>query len=191
MVSCGKVVHGGARRGGADHELFAHHLGEALHRRGVPDIGDVGLAVGRAEPDQFCGIEMRRRRLQQRRRRDAVERHADRGAVIRPERVKLIDHEQPAGGRLVLHDDARDARDMRRHVARHDAGEQVVGAARRRADDEADLLAAVEVCDVVGGWRVSRTRSSARACDPSDAKRERNHNHGRRVWIPVLAARPE
>ena len=157
-MSCGKVVHGGARRGGADHELFAHRVGELLHRRGVPDIGDVRLAVGRAEPDQLCRIEMRRRRLQQWRRRNAVERHADRRAVLRAERVKLVDHEEPAGGRLVLHDDARVAGNMRRHMARHDAGEQVVSAARRRADDETDLLAAVEVCDVAGGvgWRDSK-----------------------------------
>ena len=40
---------------------------------------------------------------------------------------------------------------MRADMARHDAGEQIIGAARRRADDEADLLAAVEVFDVVGG----------------------------------------
>ena len=40
---------------------------------------------------------------------------------------------------------------MRADMARHDAGEQIVSAARRRADDEADLLAAVEVFDVVGG----------------------------------------
>ena len=40
---------------------------------------------------------------------------------------------------------------MRADMARHDAGEQIIGAARRRADDEADLLAAVEVRDVVGG----------------------------------------
>src|SRR6202044_172834 len=83
--------------------------------------------------------------------RDAVERHADRGAVVRPERVELIDHQQPAGGRLVLHDDARRARDMRTDMARHEAGEQIVGAARRRADDEAELLAAVKVRDVAGG----------------------------------------
>ena len=42
---------------------------------------------------------------------------------------------------------------MRADMARHDAGEQVVGAARRRADDEADLFATVEICDVVGGAR--------------------------------------
>ena len=42
---------------------------------------------------------------------------------------------------------------MRADMARHDAGEQIIGAAWRRADDEADLLAAVEICDVVGaGW---------------------------------------
>ena len=40
---------------------------------------------------------------------------------------------------------------MRADMARHDAGEQIVSAARRRTDDEADLLAAVKVCDVVGG----------------------------------------
>ena len=59
---------------------------------------------------------------------------------------------------------------MRADMARHDAGEQIISAARRRADDETDLLAAIKTCDVVGGARRS-AGLSVTARNEDDAKK--------------------
>ena len=144
-----EIVHGGAGRGRADDELSGECVCESLHRRGMPDIGDVRLAMGAADPDQPRSVVMGGRGLEQRIGGDRIERHADHGAVVRAERVKLVGHRNAAGGRLVLHDDQWVARDVLADMARDEPSEQVIGASRARADDKADPLATVKARHVV------------------------------------------
>jgi hypothetical protein len=63
--------------------------------------------------------------------------------------VELVGHRHAAGGRLVLHDDARMARDVVDDVTRDNACEQVVAAADRGTHDHPQLLALVERGDIV------------------------------------------
>ena len=160
-----EIDHGGAGRGGADDYFLGGELGDARNRHRVPHEGDVGLAVGAAEPDQLRGVELRARH-QERRGRDAVDRDADDGAVLGPLREELVGHHHAAGGRLVLHDDNWIAGDMIADVARDNAREQVVAAACGRADHKAQLLAFVEGADIFlsrrGRARAEQNRTEGR-----------------------------
>ena len=72
-----------ARRLRAHDNLGGLGVFELLHRRVVPDVEHLRLAVGAAETVELGGVEARAGGLQQRRRRHAVERRADHGAVER------------------------------------------------------------------------------------------------------------
>ena len=78
----------------------------------MPDVQHLRFAVGAAEIDELGGIEARAGGLQQRRRRHAVERRADHGAVERAVVVERVGHRQAARARLVLHDDRGIARNV-------------------------------------------------------------------------------
>ena len=128
---------------------FCQEIGVALHRRRVPDIGDLDFAIGAAEPVELGRVEAHARRLEQRRGRHSIDGCADDGAVARLGIVERARHREACGARLVLDDDGRIARDIFADSARHDARADVVTGARRRTDDEADLLALIEGGDVL------------------------------------------
>ncbi len=120
------VVLRGAGRLRAGHHFGVGDVGERLHRRGVPHIGHLRFAVGAAEPHHLHRIEAHARRLKQRRRRQAVERCADRGAVERAVGDELVHHGHAAGAGLVLHDDGGIAGDVFAPVPLQRAGSDVV-----------------------------------------------------------------
>jgi hypothetical protein len=122
--------------------------GDALDRRGVPHERDIGFAIGAADPDQLGRVELGAR-LQQRRRRDAVDRDPDHGAVLGALAIELVGHDRAAGSRLVLHDEVRTARNVVDDVAGDDARKQIVATAHRRADHHPQLLAPIERGDIV------------------------------------------
>jgi len=69
----------------------------------------------------------------------------DRGAVLGRDRVEVVGGAQAAGARHVLHHDIGIARDVAAEMARQQARDDVVTAARPVADDQIDLLALVEI----------------------------------------------
>ena len=81
---------------------------------------------------------------------------ADHGAVLGRDGVEVVEELQAAAAGDVLHGDGRLAGDVPAHVARDGAGDQVIAAARGRADAQLDGLAFVEGRDLVlrgGGER--------------------------------------
>ena len=107
---------------------------EALHRRRVPHVGDLGLAIGAAEPDQLVRIEAHGGGLEQRRGRHAVERGADRGAVNGPAMNSWLVIVGLPGARLVLHDHGR--------LARNVLGQEAQRPRRSRSDPVAAMIRA-------------------------------------------------
>ncbi len=66
------------------------------------------------------------------------------GAVLRGCRINVVGRAHAAGSRHVLHDDVRVARDMIAHVAREQAGIEIIAAAGAETDHDVDRLALVE-----------------------------------------------
>src|SRR5262245_13192278 len=83
-IGYGREVHGGrARRGGADDELGSLEVFQRLGRRGVPDSGDLDLAISRADPVEPGGVEFGGLRLEKWRRRQPIDGKAERRAGMR------------------------------------------------------------------------------------------------------------
>ena len=97
-----------------------------------------------ADPVELQRIEIRVRVLHEGEVGNVAADRAEHGAVLRRLVVEKIGRDQRAGARHVLDDEVRIAGNILAHVARDDPRPGVV-VARRRADDDADLLAAVEV----------------------------------------------
>jgi len=126
-------------------------LGDRLHRRvGAhhQDVGVAGEARRRAEPDELARIELDVGivRDQSDQRHIAAE-QTDCGAVLGRDRVEVVGGAQAAGARHVLHHDIGIARNVAAEIARQQARDDVVTAARPVADDQIDLLALVEIVD--------------------------------------------
>jgi hypothetical protein len=71
--------------------------------------------------------------------------NSDDGAVLGRHVERVVGGAEPARRRHVLHHHGRLARDVLAEVARNGAAIGVVAAAGRGGDDQADLLAAVEI----------------------------------------------
>ena len=152
-----------------------------LIRRGVPDHEHADLVGAAAEPAELGRVErdvgsppisgsiaMPRLKM------PMV------GAVLRRDVVEIIGELERARARHVLHHDRRIARDMPAEMAGEDAGVGVIAAAGAIADDQVEVLAAIEVGDRV--LRASRLR-----------QRQQDKNQGERTahgGCSVLRAGP-
>src|SRR5262249_29490285 len=74
-------------------------------------------------------------------------------AVLGGDIVQVVGGTESAGGRHVLWHDRRIARNVVAEVSRDRARINVVAAADRSRDDEADLLALVEIGDCIGAGK--------------------------------------
>jgi hypothetical protein len=107
----------------------------------------------------------------------------------------LVITRPPAAG--VLHDDERVAGNVRRHVPRHKARQNVVGAARSAAYDEANLLAAekgaTSSAAFAGAKAAAKSNSSTTDRDralPNASKITTRNPHGRPVLLKCDPRRP-
>jgi hypothetical protein len=155
------VVELGRARRLRPHDDFTR-LGIVERMRGhaVPDVHHLGLAIGAAEPVDLDGIKARSGGRKKRRRRHAVERGTDHAAIERPVVVERVGHGETAGARLVLHDDARRAGNVRCHVAREQPRIDVVARADADADHDPQRLAAKESGSIIVLRERGRERSN-------------------------------
>ena len=77
--------------------------------------------------------------------------------------IEVVGGLDATGAGHVLGDDGRVARDVFSNVARYGAGIAVVAAADRRADDQGEFFALVEICDGVGRCRRQDEKQSRNA----------------------------
>src|SRR5262249_19855317 len=96
--------------------------------------------------------------------------HGQRGAVMGRDFVEIVERGEPAAARHVHRHRGRIARDVADDVARQEPQIEIVVAARRRADNHLELLAAVEIGDWVGECDV-------RCRDGEDQREEAAYPH--------------
>ena len=121
-----------------------------LHRRVGARHRQRHLAVDAAEEVELAEIEPDRRRIPVLDQQHAALDERDGGAVLGRDVEHVVGGGEAAGRRHVLHDDGGIAGDVPADMARHQPRLGVVAAARRRADDQRDLLAGVELGDRLG-----------------------------------------
>ena len=124
-------------------------VGETLDAGLAVDPGDSGVLARRSEPRHAGEVELRaaagaRHKVQGRLQKHRVHRKADGCPVAGGAVVEEIHHRQAAGARHVLHHHARVAGNIFADVRRKDARREIIGAARRNADIEAQDLALEE-----------------------------------------------
>lgn len=104
-------------------------------------------AVHRADVGDFQRIEFRALDVQQRHHGNKPMAGTDHRAVPRRRVIERVDGVEAAGAGLILRNDRGCAWDMPWNVARKQTRVDVIGFTRAQADDEADLLAFIEVGD--------------------------------------------
>src|SRR5262249_15541894 len=134
-----------ARAFAADRERPGDDVVPGFYRRGVPGDEYAGLVGAAAEPGEFRRVELHVGAADQRLHRHAAAEGADGQAVLRRDVVEKVRELQRTRAWHVLHHDRRVAGNVLRKMPRQDAGVGVVAAAGAVADDQVDVLAAVEV----------------------------------------------
>ena len=149
-------------------ELPVLGLLDRLHRRGVPDHRHGRGRDDAADPGELDRIELARA-AQHLAERQRVEKHAERGAVLRRDAGHITGSLDAAAAQHGLEHDRRIARNVAREIGREHAGIEVVAAARRETDIEADALAAIEIGDRIGERRcLSEKHRGADAGEPPE-----------------------
>src|SRR5262245_25872204 len=120
----------------------------------MPADQNVELTAGRAQEMKLARIELRRRGVEQRRRRHAVVEDTEYGAIAGRNGGELVGERQAAAARNVLRNDARVAGDMIADMADEQASHGVVDAADAGADLQKDRLAAIELGGGLGCCRL-------------------------------------
>ena len=143
----------------------------------MPDIADEDVLGDAADPGELRSLEVDAGRGEQLGGRDIALHRGDDGAVARRLIGKIVGRREAVRAIHVLHDDQRMAGKILGDVGRDQATEGVVGAARRRADNELDLLALVEVLHRVGGEGLGRKGGKGQQA-AGKAKRRKPRGHG-------------
>ena len=129
----------------------------------IPDAEARRVLVHRADPRELAGVVLGFLVAEQRFQRGRCGEHADGRAVLRRRVVQEVCGIHRARACHVLDHDRRVARNMLRHVRGHEARDPVVAAARAVADEDAKLLACIEIADRVGLRRRGRQQHCRRA----------------------------
>jgi hypothetical protein len=116
---------------------------------GVPQAAGRIFDIGGADPVELPAVELGVLVAEQRLDRGGAAGDREGGAVARHGVGHVVGEQEPAGARHVLHDEARAARNVASHVAGERLGVEARAAAGGEADQDRDLLAAVEVGDRV------------------------------------------
>src|ERR1044071_7373660 len=135
----------------------------------MPEQIHRSLSRRRAEPADLRGVELRLPVLEEWLKRHRVLKQRDHGAVLWRDIVQVIGGAESAGGWHVLRHDGGIARNMLAKMFGDGARVDVVAAADRRADDEVEVLALVEIRD---GVSARRTGQDQRQGQREQARRE-------------------
>ncbi len=223
MAAHGEIDLGAARIAGHDLHLQAEHVlqdrridvvvgtrartayGVALRQHVLPgrDTGllaeptDAHLVRHGSDPAVFRRVVHQPLRMMQQtfHREPAIDGAHDR-AVFGRGGVEIVREAQAAGARHVLGHDERIAGDVLAHVAGEHARVEIVPAARRHADEHADLVVRVEVGDRIGHGGLANARRSEREHGASDDRAIRRKHQAiprrspPRASIPPTRGRP-
>ncbi len=168
-----QIVGGGAFGRAGDDQHMRQQVLEGQHLGVLAGDAHVGVAVGAADVNELARIVRGRHVADQRLQDDPGKSGADRGAVLRRQRIDVAGRFVTAGARHVLRHDGRVAGNVTTDIPRNQPRISVVAAAGRRADDEVDVLALVELLDGVLGVR-ARGREAG-----EDDQRARAHERVR------------